>query len=140
VWSRINEEEYELEKQSDPDWTRHEDFNNYIKKCEFGLNVKENDKKVYAEQPKCDKEYLMIFDKLNNLEKTDPIKIVSAHMHARRERVTLVYPGIGSFTFHLKKACSLSQKGAFRGEYTIPYSNTISEFFGNLEFSTGDFH
>ena len=48
------------------------------------------------------KNYKLTFGVNKNLEITEKIKVVEAYLH--KDRVTLVYMGLASYTFNLKKA------------------------------------
>ena len=63
------------------------------------------------------KAYKLTFGKNKNLAFTESTKVVSAHTHNSGKRVTLLYHGLGSFTFELKKAISLLQKSSWHGKY-----------------------
>ena len=101
VWTKCTQDEYEQQQANNSEYTRHSKYKNFIQKCKFGqapfLKI-EDDLEVKAVLPE-GRDYKLMLDKLNNLEKTESIKIISAHVHAKRQRVTLVYSGIGAYTF-----------------------------------------
>ena len=54
------------------------------------------------------------------LNETDKCKVVEAHLHNDKidgdpERVTIIYKGIGSLTFHLKPSNSMEQLAKWEG-------------------------
>ena len=51
--------------------------------------------------------YKLTFGVNKKLEITEKIKVVEAYAHNSGNRVTLIYKGLGSYTFNLKKAKSL---------------------------------
>ena len=63
------------------------------------------------------REYRVETGKNKNLEMSDSYKVVSAHVHNKQSRVTLIYEGLGSLTFQLKKAISLTNYSQWHGTY-----------------------
>ena len=66
------------------------------------------------EAPRTDTEndYKLAFGKNKNLEITECSKVCEAHMHNQHCRVTLLYRGLGAYTFRLvesKQLTTLSQ-------------------------------
>lgn len=61
--------------------------------------------------------YRLKFGNNKNLEITESQKVVEAHLHNKGNRVTLIYKGLGSFTFNLKKAKSIVEPSTWNGVY-----------------------
>lgn len=65
--------------------------------------------------------YKLSFGINKGLEITEGVTIVEGYMHfdpnSDTDRVTLIYKGLGSFTFTLKKATSLALPNQWHGEY-----------------------
>ena len=118
MWSKMTQEEYQslLESKGSKDFSRHEDYNNYLDVVSFGAQVRDYDRKldgtpeIKAPQTTSIKSYKLTFGKNKNLASTESSKIVSGHQHHNGKRVTLLYQGLGAFTFHFKDAISLLNK------------------------------
>lgn len=61
--------------------------------------------------------YRLTFGANKDLEITEKQKVVETHVHNGGQRVTLIYKGLGAFTFNLKKAKSLVEASAWGGEF-----------------------
>ena len=89
-------------------FTRHEDHDNYIWKIRYGATADPDQLEVRREQaPSVPtlKNYKLTFGVNKNLEITEDVKVVEAYMH--KDRVTLLYKGLASYTFVLKAAQSM---------------------------------
>ena len=60
---------------------------------------------------------MLTFGSNKDLEITEDVKVVEAIMHNNDERVTLVYHGLGAFTFNLMNAMSLANPSDWVGQY-----------------------
>lgn len=63
--------------------------------------------------------YKLTFGKNKNLEITENVKVVEAYKHksGHSERITLIYKGLGSFTFSQKKGTSLLEPNEWHGKH-----------------------
>ena len=57
----------------------------------------------------------LTFGRNKNLASTDACKVPTAHLHGDGRRVSLVYRGLGAFTFQLKNATRLTNSSAWAG-------------------------
>ena len=61
--------------------------------------------------------YKLHFGLNKNLSATQGCKLVEARMHNNDRRVTLLYPGLGSFTFEMSQDMPLTQKSEWHCKY-----------------------
>ena len=74
--------------------------------------------------------FKLTFGDNKNLEITENVKIVEAYRHD--QRVTLIYVGLGAFTFEYKEASSLSDENDWQATYLA------KEFTVGLIFKNGE--
>lgn len=94
--------------------SRHEKHDNYVWKVKFGTSVdpdklREN-KDGRALPVNTVNSYKLTFGLNKDLTITEHVKFVEAFSHNKGQRVTLLYKGLGSFTFQMKKAKSIAHK------------------------------
>lgn len=70
-----------------------------------------------APEPTSLKQYRLTFNMNKNLAITEGSKVISSYMHQNGKRVTLLYSGLGAYTFQLKDAISLLNKSLWHGKY-----------------------
>ena len=124
IWSKVSQDDYnKILEAKNKEYNRHDDFDNYIHIISFYARVRDFDRKldgtpeVKAPETTCVKSYKLTFGKNKNLAFTESTKVVSGHQHHNGKRVTLLYQGLGAFTFQLKDALSLLNRSLWQGKY-----------------------
>ena len=87
MWHKMTYEEYQnlLESKGSKDFSRHDDFNDYLNVFSFGAQVRDYDRKldgtpeIKAPLTTSIKSYKLTFGKNKNLASTESSKIVSGH-------------------------------------------------------------
>ena len=114
IWNEIDKEDYENLRQHDKwdvdEFSRHRDHDNHIWKVSYLSSPPEEELDIRLTEapavPTLDS-WKLTFGQNNNLEITENVKVVEAHLHNNGQRVTLIYKDLGSFTFNFKRAKSL---------------------------------
>ena len=128
IWTKLDEREYNDLVESDQDFSRFEHFASGVIEVDYmqspimeGLFDTEPLSRKSAPRVVTHSAYKLKFGLNKNLCLTEGCKVVEAHMHAvdkgpdtklQVDRgLTLVYPGLGAFTFALHEGRSLTEKG-----------------------------
>ena len=118
IWE-VTKKKYKQLNKKNKHFSRHKDFSSYIKRIIFGAKTIE-DNPVFTNsapaQP-CLSEYRINFGKNKNFMITAPFKVMTSHMHSNDRRITMVYQGLGSYTFELREATPLTKYTLWSGSY-----------------------
>ena len=130
IWSKMDKLTYkELRDFDGNDFTRHKDFASYFREIAFFARPittsNRNMSHKCPDQPFINS-HKLTFGKNKDLGITEPYKVVSSYIHHKGKRATLIYHGLGSFTFLFRNAISLIHRSHWRGSYS---SDSVSKTF-----------
>ena len=120
IWTEITKDEYEMKVEKEEDFCRHWDYANWIWKASYNAQFNPNEISERANKAPSiptQNSYRLGFGHNKKLEITESVKVVEAHLHNMGKRVTLVYKGLGSFTFDLLTAKQLIEPGDWGGKF-----------------------
>ena len=120
IWNYIKEDEYTDKRDADDEFTRHDEYDNQIWKLKYNTSpsIEELEWREFkAPKVQTLKNYKLSFGINKGLEITENVKVVEAYVHNNNERVTLIYKGLGAFTFELKPATSLAMPNCWNGQF-----------------------
>ena len=106
------EDDAKNEDQQEERVSRHEKYDNYIWRINYGTSIDPDSYESMGNQSSAIavqtvNSYKLNFGKNKDLEITESVKLVDAYFHNKGERISLLYKGLGSFTFEMKKAKSV---------------------------------
>ena len=112
-------------------FSRHKDYHNYIYKMNYDSSAPLEQLEYRVEKaPKATilLGYRLTFGLNNKLDITENVKVVQAFLHNEGKRVTIIYKGLGSYTFVLRDAKALVEASNWKCRYKD------RNFHINLEF------
>ena len=136
IWTVLDKEAYETEvvEAGEENFTRHDEYDNYFWKIRYQTNPDMDQldleyRQERAPQVQTASNFKLTFGLNKDLEITEKAKVVDTILHSDEENksqlVTLLYEGLASYTFQLRKAKSLTVPtkwlfNGFKHELKIP--------------------
>lgn len=118
LWRSSSKDEYEkklqIAQQKRKEFSRHQDYSDRIQEVHYMMSPSSEyiqNRFERAPDMTTHSDYKLKFGPNKDLQITEGTKVVEAHMHQgqNEKHVTLIYQGLGSFTFALKPSVQLAK-------------------------------